>query len=286
MKVLITGATGHFGGNAVEHVLKTLKPENVAVSVRDLAKAEGLKAKGVDVRQGNFDEPEALVKTFEGIDKLLLVSTDGDTETRIRQHSSAIEAAKKAGVKHIVYTSVANAPNSSLSLAEVHRHTEEAIVNSGISYTFLRNNWYLENEVSSMKAAGEGAPWVTSAGSGKVGWSLRREYAEAAANVLVSENHENAIYELSGKAHSQEELAQAVGKALGKDVSVLQLDDSAYEAGLQSAGLPGFVVELLVGIQKAIREGALDVTNSDLEKLLGHPALSLEEAVSELVKGF
>lgn len=285
MKVLVTGATGHFGGLVLEHLLKKMDAKNIAISVRNPEKARSYVNKGIDVRLGDFDKPETLSAAFNGIDKLLIVSTDLDNETRIRQHSAAVAAAEKAGVKHIIYTSVVNAPTSTLGLAEVHRHTEAAIVKTGIPYTFLRNNWYLENEASSIQAAAAGAPWVTSAQNGKVGWTLRREYAEAAANVLVQEGHENKIYEFSSKPQSQEDLASAVGKVLGKAVPVLQVSDDAYGDGLKSAGLPEFVIELLKGIQKAIREGALDVESSDLEKLLGRPTLSFEAAVAEVANG-
>lgn len=285
MKVLVTGATGHFGGFVVKSLLNQMEAKQIAVSVRNPEKASTLADKGIDVRHGDFDLPETLSTAFEGIDKLLIVSTDLDNETRIRQHLAAVAAAKKAGVKHIVYTSVANAPHSTLALAEVHRRTEKAIVESGIAYTFLRNNWYLENETSSIQAAMAGAPWVTSAQSGKVGWSLKREYAEAAANALATEGHENKIYELSSQPQTQEALALVVGKVIGKEIPVLQVTDEGYADGLRAAKLPEFLVELFQDIQKSIREGALDVVSSDFEKLLGRKPLSLEAAVEEIVKG-
>lgn len=286
MKVLVTGATGHFGGLAVEHLLKIMDAKYIAVSVRNPEKAKELADKGIEVRHGDFDQPETLAAAFDGIDRLLLVSADLDNETRIRQHRAAVAAAKNAGVKHIIYTSVANAPTSSLDLAEVHRQTERAITETGIPYTFLRNNWYLENEISSIQAAAAGAPWVTSAQGGKVGWTLRREYAEAAAKVLAGEGHQNKIYELSGEPQTQEALAAAAGKALGKEIPVLQVSDEVYAEGLKAAGLPDFVVELLKGIQKSVRENALDVVSSDFKTILGRPALSIEAAVEEIVKGF
>ncbi len=285
MKVLVTGATGHLGSLVVNHLLDKMDAKSIAISVRNPEKATNFADKGIDVRKGDFDQPDTLITAFEGIDKLLIISTDLDNETRIRQHREAVAAAKKAGVKHIIYTSVANAPSSTLALAEVHRQTEKAIIETGISYTFLRNNWYLENEISSIQAAAAGAPWVTSAQGGKVGWTLRREYAEAAANVLAGEGHENKIYELSGVPHTQDELAAVVGKTLGKEIPVLNVSDEAYAEGLRAAGLPEFVVELLQGIQKSIREDALDVVSSDLEKLLGRLPLPLEQAVAEMVSG-
>ena len=286
MKVLVTGATGHFGGLVVKSLLNQMDAKNISVSVRNPEKASSLSEKGIDVRHGDFDFPETLATAFDGIDKLLIVSTDLDNETRIRQHKAAVAASKTAGIKHIVYTSVADASHSSLALAEVHRQTEKAIIESGIAYTFLRNNWYLENEVSSIQATNAGAPWVTSAESGKVGWTLKREYAEAAANVLASEGHENKIYELSSQPQTQEKLASVVSAVIGKEIPVLHVSDEVYGESLRAANLPDFLVELFKDIQKSIREGALDVVSSDLEKLLGRKPLSLEEAVSEIVKSF
>jgi len=284
MKLLVTGATGNLGGFVVEALLKKVSAENIVVSVRNPEKAEGLKAKGVDVRFGDFDKPESLESAFAGVDRLLIISTDGDNETRIRQHQTAVEAAKKAQVKLIAYTSVANATGSKLGLAEVHLKTEEAILRTDIPYVFLRNNWYLENEVSNIQGVLAGGQWITSAGEGKVGWALKRDYAEAAATVLAGSGHENKIYELSNKPLSQSELATVVGKTIGKEVVVLNVDDVSYAQGLKAVGLPDFVVDLLTGIQKAIRENALEVESNDFEKLLGRSTTPIEEAVNEIVK--
>ncbi|MED5021050.1 NAD(P)H-binding protein, partial [Paenibacillus chibensis] len=171
MKLLVTGATGKLGSMAVEKLLETVPAENVAVSVRDPKKAEHLRARGVDVRRGDFDKPETLDRAFAGIDRVLLISTDGDNETRIRQHKAAVEAAKRANVGFIAYTSIGHADESNIFLAEVHRATEAAIRDTGIPYSFLRNNWYAENEIGTVQAVLGGAPWLTSAGSGRVGWA-------------------------------------------------------------------------------------------------------------------
>ncbi len=284
MNVLVTGATGHFGSLLVEHLLKKLQPSQMAVSVRNVEKANYLAQKGVEVRYGDFDYPDTLVNAFSNIDRLFIVSTDLDTETRIRQHKAAVDAAKKAGVKHIFYTSIANANENTISLAEVHRQTEAAIIETGIPFTFLRNNWYLENELSTFQAVASGAPWVTSAKNGKVGWTLKREYAEAAASALAGEGHENKVYELSSEPKTQEELVMALSKVIGKDISLMHVSDDVYIGGLKDAGLPDYVVNLLSDIQKGIREDSLNVVSFDLENLLGRPPLSLDEAVAEAYK--
>ncbi|CAG7614014.1 SDR family oxidoreductase [Paenibacillus allorhizosphaerae] len=285
MKMLVTGATGRLGTKIVETLLKSVPASQLAVSVRNPEKAEGLRARGVEVRQGDFDRPETLNSAFANIDRLLIISADGDTETRIRQHTNAVAAAERSGVRFIAYTSIANATESANFLAPVHRATEEAIVKTGIPYSFLRNNWYLENEISSIQGVMAGAPWVTSAGSGKVGWALQQDYAEAAAAVLAGNGHENTIYELSGKPLTQEELASALGTVLGKKVSVQQVDDTTYADIMKGAGVPEFVIPILVGIQQGIREGTLQIESNDFEKLLGRPITSIREALTQIVNG-
>lgn len=284
MKILVTGATGNLGSKVAASLLKTVPASDLAVSVRNPEKAEELRAQGVEVRQGDFDYPETLDKSFAGIDRLLIISTDGDNETRIQQHKNAVQAAERAGVQFIAYTSLANATESKNSMAPPHVATEAAIIETGIPYSFLRNNWYLENEIGSIQGAMAGAPWVTAAGEGKVGWALQQDYADAAAEVLVGDGHENTIYELSGPLLTQEELAAAVGNILGKEVPVQQVSDEEYAEIMKGLGLPDYVLPIVVGIQQSIRNGSLEVSNTDFEKVLGRPVTPIDEALEQIIK--
>ncbi|MFY4776590.1 SDR family oxidoreductase [Metabacillus sp. RGM 3146] len=284
MKILVTGATGKLGSKVVETLMKTVPADQLAVSVRNPEKAEGLRARGVDVRKGDFDRPETLDAAFTGIDRLLIISSDGDNETRNRQHGNAVAAAERTGVKFIAYTSITDAQESQNFLAPTHKVTEDAIIKTGIPYSFLRNNWYLENEISSIQGVLAGAPWVTSAGAGKVGWALQQDYADAAAAVLSGSGHDNTIYELSGKPLTQEEIAAALGTVLGKEVPVQHVDDGAYTEIMKGAGVPEFLLPFLVEIQKGVREGTLEIESHDLEKLIGRPAAPITEALSQVVK--
>jgi NAD(P)H dehydrogenase (quinone) len=283
MKILVTGATGKFGSKVMETLLKSVPADSLAVSVRDTGKAEALKALGVEVRKGDFDDPDTLATTFRGIDRLLIISTDGDNETRIRQHGNAVDAALKSEVKFIAYTSLGNASESNLFLAPVHQFTEDAILKTGIPYSFLRNNWYLENEISSIQGILAGAPWVTSAENGKVGWAFQKDYTDAAAAVLLGEGHENTIYELSGKPMTQEELTGIIGDVLGREVPLVKVDDEAYTKTMISAGVPDFVVPFLVAIQKGIRDGELDVESNDFEKLLGRKLTPIKDGLTQIL---
>ncbi|GAE36188.1 SDR family oxidoreductase [Halalkalibacter akibai] len=284
MKLLVTGATGKLGSKIVDTLLKNVPADQLVVSVRNPEKAAGLRAKGIEVRQGNFDNPESLDSAFADIDRLLIISADGDNDTRIKQHTNAVAAAERTGVNFIAYTSLANATESTNLMAPPHVATEAAIVKTGIPYSFLRNNWYLENETDSIKGAIAGVPWITSAGEGKVGWATQQDYAEAAAKVLAEGGHDNTIYELSGPLYTQEELVQVLSEVLGKEIPVQQVTDDEYAEVMKHAGLPDFVIPIVVGIQESIRNESLAVESNDFDKVLGRPVTPMKEALSQLVK--
>lgn len=283
MKLLVTGATGKLGTLVMEQLLQVVPANQLAVAVRNPQKAENLRNRGVDVRQADYTQQATLEAAFAGVDRLLLISSDGGDRTS--QHKNVVNAAVASNVKFIAYTSLAKADHSALFLAPDHRATEQLIQDSGIPYSFLRNNWYLENEESSIQGVLAGAPWLTSAATGKVGWALRQDYAEAAARVLAGDGHENSIYELSGKPLGQAELAAALGVVLGKEVPVIQVDDAGYADAMKAAGVPEAVLPFLLSIQKGIRDGELDVANSDFEQVLGRPLTPIETGLRQLVDG-
>ncbi|MCI3028982.1 SDR family oxidoreductase [Desemzia sp. C1] len=283
MKILITGATGMLGVKVVQALLERVPTEQLAVSVRDPAKAERFKEQRIEIRQADYEDPASLEAAFTGIDRLLLISSQGDDETRIRQHSNVIYAAERTGVGLLVYTSVSKAETSSLPVAEVHRQTEAAIIKSGIPYTFLRNNWYVENEIPVIKNVLAGGPVLTAAESGRVGWVPRVDYAEAAAAVLASGKHTNKIYELSGIPSSYADMARELTSILGRRVIVRNVDDKTYQEVLIANGTPDVMAEFSLDIQRAIRKGDLDVESADLPYLMGRPAISLKQSLTEIV---
>ncbi|WP_070328135.1 SDR family oxidoreductase [Exiguobacterium aurantiacum] len=283
MKYLVTGATGKLGSKIVEVLLESIPASELAVSVRNPEKAGALKAKGVDVRHGDFDQPETLDEAFQGVERLLIISADGDNDTRIRQHANAVEAAKRAGVKFIAYTSLADATESQNLMAPPHVETEEAIERTGIPHAFLRNNWYLENELGGIQGALAGAPWVTAARDGKVGWALQQDYAEAAANVLMADDFEQNVFELSGPLHTQAELVEALSDVLGREVKLQEVSAEAYADVMRGAGVPEGAIPIVVGIQDSIRNGSLEVESNDFELVLGRPVIPLKEALQKLV---
>jgi NAD(P)H dehydrogenase (quinone) len=277
MTILLTGATGHLGALTAKHLLD--RGADFAVSVRDPAKAEALAAKGIEVRQGDFDDPGNL--PFVGVETLIFVSADGSNETRIPQHRGVVSAAQKAGVGHIIYTSAPHADTSPLLLAEVHKATEEAIAASGITYTFLRNGMYHENYTTQLPQALAQGALVTSAGSGRVASVARDDLALAAAVVATTSGHANAVYELTGsEAWTFADLAELAATVSGEPLvhnSIPGPELTEILAG--PVGLPRSLAELFVDIYDNIGRGVLEEVTPDLEKLTGRPATPLADAV-------
>lgn len=285
-RIMVTGASGKLGAKVVASLLETQPAGEIAVLVRDAAKAQAWRAAGVEVRVGEYDDPAALQAAFAGVERLLLISGNAfDDELRIRQHANVIAAAGEAGVRFLAYTSLPRADVSTLPLAKVHGTTEGLIRASGMAYCFLRNNMYLDNEAfesDTIQQVLAGGAVVTSAGDGRVGWVLRWELARAAAAVLAGPGHEGEIYELSGPPASYADLAAALGQVLERPVEVKQVDRAAYEAIFEARGLP--YADFFGTYQDEVRDGEYAIVSDDLERVLGRPPLSLQASVRALVE--
>lgn len=274
MKILVTGATGHFGKAVLDFLLTSGVPAtSLAALVRDTAKAEELAAKGIELRTGDYTNPESLEKAFTGVDKLMLVSSS-DLNDRTGQQANAVNAAKKAGVKYIVYTSFTRkdeTDNSPIAfVAQSHVHTEKLIRESGMQYTILRNNLYMDfvPVFIGEKVLETGVYWP--AGNGKGAYVLRNEMAEAAAIILSSEGHLNKEYNFSNtNTWDFEQVADAISKASGKTISYYSPSQEEYKTTLGKAGVPEVYVNLFAGFAESIRRNEFDETSQDLEKILG-----------------
>ncbi|SFC53842.1 NAD(P)H dehydrogenase (quinone) [Flexibacter flexilis DSM 6793] len=271
--ILVTGATGHLGGLAIEFLLKKVPANQIAALARTPEKAADLAAKGVEIRQGDYHDYASLVAAFRGVDKLLLVSSS-DFNDRAGQQINAINAAKEAGVKHIVYTSVAankNVSSQSVKLiTDSHLATDAHLKASGVAYTLLNNTLYAD--VLPMfvgeKVAETGVFFP--AGNGRVAYATRENMAEAAANVLAGTGHENKEYDITGlEALSYGDVAALLSEIFGKTISYTDAPLEVYVDVLKGAGVPDVFVEMLSGFATAIKKDELDVVSSDLENLLG-----------------
>ena len=276
MKIAVTGATGQLGNLVVESLKQKVAAENIVALVRTPEKAEAL---GVDARAFDYEKPEGLAEALTGIDSLLLISGN-ELGKRATQHANVIEAAKKAGVNWIVYTSLLHADESSLNLAGEHLATEKALKESGIDYTILRNGWYTENYTASIEGALGAGAFIGSAGEGKISSAPRADYAEAAAVVLSGEGHKGKVYELSGdEAYTLTDLAAEISKQSGKDIPYNNLPEGEYAGILKSLGLPDAFADAIASWDTGASKDDLYDEGKTLSELIGRPTTPLADVV-------
>ncbi|HEV2565029.1 MAG TPA: SDR family oxidoreductase [Microvirga sp.] len=278
MTIAITGATGQLGRLVIDKLKAKVPASEIIALARDPEKAADL---NVAVRQADYAKPETLAPALTGVDTLLLISSS-EVGQRAVQHRNVIEAAKGAGVKRIVYTSVLRADTTPLSLADEHRTTEAALKASGIPYTILRNGWYTENYTASVGGAVAGGAFIGSAGDGRISSATRDDYAEAAVAVLTGEGHEGRTYELAGdEAYTLSDLAAEISRQTGKDIPYKNLPEADYAKALAGFGLPDGLAQAIASFDVDASAGALFEDGRQLSRLIGRPTTSLSAAVAE-----
>ncbi|MDI2027491.1 SDR family oxidoreductase [Saccharopolyspora sp. TS4A08] len=285
MSIVVTGATGNLGSLVVEGLLRKVPADEVAVVVRDAAKAAALAARGVELRIADYDTPDTFSEAFNDGDVVLLISSP-DAGRRIPQHRAVIDAAKEAGVARIVYTGVLGGPNADFVLADDHKATEQAILDSGLTWTFLRNGWYSENYTGQIPTQLEHGV-VGSAGDGKVGSATRQDYAEAAIAVLTESGHDNRSYELSGDhAWTLPEYAAELSRQSGKTVTYSDVPPETLKGILTGAGVPDGFADILVDVDvSAIAKGLLQGGTGDLARLIGRPTTPIADSIAAALRG-
>lgn len=274
----VTGASGKLGQLVAAELAKQLAPGSVTLGSRHPGKLEPFAKQGFRTAVFDFDKPASLREALKGHQHLLLISGDTPVEERIAQHKAAIDAAKAAGVKTIVYTSFTNASAKSLfTFAKAHAETEAYIKASGLAYIFLRDNQYAENIASAIAHAKETGTFAVHGGKGKVAYLPRADVAFAAATALLSKSGDNAIYEITGpKAYDAAEIAQILSRKWNKPVNAVELPREALVSILKGAKLPDFFIEALVSIHEATAAGEMSAVSGDFKKLTGRQAESLE----------
>lgn len=284
MSVVVTGATGQLGRLAVEALIaRGADPAGITAAGRNADRLAELAESGVNAARIDFDEPDTLEEAFRGADALLLVS-GSEVGARESQHRNAIEAARAAGVGHIVYTSVVKAGDTTLILAPEHELTEEMLAASGLPHTVLRNGWYSELFDAELHQAAQSGAFVGSAGKGQVAAASRADLAEAAASVLLdTAAHAGAVYELTGeRAWTNDEVAAEIADILGSPVEYRDLTPEAHAEALMDAGLDDGLVRFLVDVDRNKLDGELALVTGDLSRILGRPATSLPETLRSL----
>jgi NAD(P)H dehydrogenase (quinone) len=283
MVIGVTGATGHLGHLAVEAVLRHGVPASDVVAIgRNSDRLADLADREVLARRADFDDRASVEEAFVGVDQLLLVSGN-ELGQRARQHGNVLAAATAAGVGFVAYTSIPKADTSTLLLAEEHRATEQLLAEAGIPYAVLRNSWYIENYTAQLPVYLEHGI-AGAAREGRVSAALRADYAEAAAVVVAApEEHVGRTYELGGGPFTMQDLAEVVARAAGQTVTYTDLPVEVYQQVLVGAGLPEPVAAVYADGDRGVADGELLVDSGDLERLLGRPATSLEDAVTAAV---
>lgn len=283
MSIVIAGATGQLGRLVVGKLLHGGVPAGEIVaggrSAEQLADLAGL---GVQTASVDYNDPASIDSALGEGDTLLLISSN-DIQNRTTQHETVIDAAVRAKVAHILYTSVLAADSTPIILAPDHVKAEEYIRASGLPFTFLRNGWYTENYAAALATARETGTLLGSAGEGRVASATRADYAAAIAAVLTTPGHEGRIYELSGDyAWTYEELASAFSTVLGRSVSYLSVSSAEHASALEAAGLDPATAGFLAALDGNIRQDALALTTGDLARLAGRPTTPLLDGLRPL----
>jgi NAD(P)H dehydrogenase (quinone) len=278
--IAITGVSGHLGRRVAELLLE--RGDRPVLLSRDPSSLDGLAQRGADVRRGDFADPTGLQSALEGVDRLLMVSIDVLGRQRIALHTAAVQAARAAGVGHVVYTSLPrpDADNPAL-VAPDHRATEDALRASGLTWTFLRNNIYAEYQVPTAAQAVASGRLVTNSGEGAVAYVTREDCAAAAAAVLASGGHENVAYDVTGpEAIDAARLAALAREISGRPIEVIRVDDDAFVQGLIAAGLPAEAAQVLASFGASAREGWADRVTSAVLDITGHEPTPLRDVLA------
>ncbi len=281
MTILITAAGGQLGRLAIDALLDRGVPaSDIVAGARHPEKLADLAARGVRTVELDYDRPETVTAAFDGVDRVLLISSPSPGN-RAAQHQSVIDAAKDAGVRQLVYTSAPKATTSELVLAPEHKATEEAIAASGVPATILRNGWYTENYLTALEQARDTGELVASVGDGRVASASRKDYAEAAAAALTSDEHIGRVYELSGdEAWDFGQLADAIGSVIGRKVTFRDVSPDEHLSLLRDAGVPEGGAGFVVALDQNTKAGLLAETSGDLARLIGHPTTPLAEGLA------
>ena len=281
MTVAVTGASGHLGRRVADLLLERLDPSEVVLLTRTPEALASYSERGAAVRYADFDEPATLGEAFSGTERALLISAL-DFARRTGQHGAAIEAAKAAGVQHVIYTSIPEPEGNPAAAAPSHLATEVAARESGLAWTFLRNSLYADFQVPVVAEAIASGQLVTSAGDGRVAYVARDDCAAAAAAVLTQDDHEGKTYDITGpEAIGPRDVAALAAELGGRPVEVVSVDDDAVVAGMIEAGAPEAVARIRLSFVVAAREGFLDSVTSAVQDITGNAPMSVRQIVQQ-----
>lgn len=282
--IVVTGANGKLGRKVVEELLKRVPAGDIGVSVRDVNTAEDLKERGVRVRQGNFDDSESLLHAFEGASQVLIISSHSLGEVAVRQHQTAIDAAKKAGVGRLLYTSqMFSSATSHFPPMNVHAATEEMLKSSGMAFTSLRNGFYAASAMMWMGDALKTGELIAPEDA-PVAWTSHSDLAEATAVILTEQRYDGMTPHLTAsEAIDMGRIASIASKVLDRPIRRIIVSDDEYRNHLMSRGLPEAMVGMLTGMFQASRQGDFSQTNPTLENLIGRSPVNFTDYLKDSI---
>ncbi len=253
-RIAVTAASGQLGSEIVRATIDVVGKDRVIGLARTPGNAASL---DIEVRPGDYDSPSDLENSLQGIDALLVVSGMDAPEKRIGQHRNVIEAARKAGVGKIVYTSVQGAEeNTAFSpIVQSNRQTEEDVRNSGLQWVIGRNGIYIEPDVEYIETYKQHGEIANCAGDGKCGYTTRPELADAYARMLTESKHNGHTYNLHSQPITQQQLAEFLNEAFGTDLKYRAMSVAEYREE-RIAELGEFMGTVIAGIYEGIRNGA------------------------------
>ena len=278
-RLLVTGASGQLGRRVVE-LLLAQGISNIIATTRNPEGLADLAARGVDVRKADFDEEEGLAEAFAGAERLLLVSTDavGQPGKRFLQHNAAIDAAAKAGVKHLVYTSLTHpVTDSPVLLAPDHIKTELALEASGLGYTALRNNLYTDLLLMSLPAAIGMGQLFSAAGEEGAAYVTREDCARAAAAALSSDFEGKRQLEISGpQVVTYAALAEMASELSSTKVTHVPIQPHVLKAGMIQNGVPEVIADLMVSFEEGMAKGLFAPATDAVAELTGEQPMTVK----------
>lgn len=265
--ICVTGAGGTVGSELIKQLESANAPFRATYFSKE--KAEAARARGIDAVIIDYNRPEILRAAFQGCDKLFLLGPNALNQTQLE--INAVEAAKAVGVRHIVKQSVMGADEEAFSLALVHRPVEKAIESSGIAWTFLRPNSFMQNVVTYMGETikAEGA-FFSASGEAKISHVDVRDIAAVAVKALSEPNHEGKAYTLTGpEALTYDKLANELSKVLGRSISHISLSPSDLKNGMLAEGMPEEIADRMLDLERYYREDQASRITNDIKQVTG-----------------
>lgn len=283
--ILVIGATGRVGGEVLAQLVAKGVP--LRVLAQHAAQAAALEARGVETVVGDLRRPETLDPAFQGVNKLFIVTPGASDQVVIQ--SNAIDAAVRAGVKHVVKVSDLGAsPRSPLSHARWNWEIEQVLIKSGLPYTILRPQFFMQNFllVIAPSVAAEDA-FFAPTGEGRVPFVDIRDIAEVAVAALTDTGHENRIYDLTGPEDlSFADVARILTNTIQRDIRFEDVEPDAARETLVRLGLPTWFANDLVSLFAIVKEGQASGVSATVAEVTHHPARSLEQFLKEHREAF